>query len=144
MKKCVCDIETDGLENCKHIWCCVCKDVDTGAITVFREGNADEAKRYFCSYDRVIGHNFIGFDSYWLSVLWGVSIELDRIIDTLVLSRLAYSDIAGHSLRDWGERIGVYKSHNEDWTKWSQEMEDYCIQDVEVTLALYNKLKSYR
>lgn len=144
MKKAVCDIETDGLENCKHIWCCVCKDVDTGEITVFRDGDAENAKEYFKNYDKVIGHNFISFDSYWLCTLWDVHIPVDAIIDTLVLSRLAYSDIVGHSLRDWGQRIGVYKDHHEDWTQWSQELEDYCIQDVEVTFALYNKLKTYK
>lgn len=144
MKKCVCDIETDGLNNCKHIWCCVCKDTDTGSITVFREGDEKNAKEYFKKYDKVIGHNFISFDSYWLSVLWDVYIPLNSIVDTLVLARLAYSDIVGHSLRDWGNRIGVYKDHHDDWSRWSQEMEDYCIQDVNVTEALYNKLKSYK
>ena len=47
IKKTVCDIETDGIEDCKHIWCCVCKDIDTGVVTVFREGDAELAKEYF-------------------------------------------------------------------------------------------------
>ena len=62
MKKVVCDIETDGIENCQHIWCCVCRDADTDAVTVFREGDAEDARSYFNSVDRVIGHNFISFD----------------------------------------------------------------------------------
>lgn len=143
MKKTVCDIETDGLENCKHIWCCVCRDVDTDVVTVFRDGDAQDAKEYFKKYDKVIGHNFISFDRYWLHKLWGVDIPVSSIIDTLVLSRLAFSDLKSHSLRDWGERLGVYKDHNEDWTQWSQAMEDYCIQDVNVNLAVYKELKKY-
>lgn len=141
MKKCICDIETDGVENCKHIWCCVCRDVETGTITVFREGDEEDARQYFHNVDRVIGHNFISFDSYWLRKLWGVSIDVDAIIDTLVLSRLADSSHKQHSLRDWGIRLGVYKDHHEDWSQWSQEMEDYCIQDVNVTYHLYKELQ---
>ena len=84
MKKCICDIETDGIENCKHIWCCVCRDVDTDELKVFREGDEEAAKEYFKEYQRVIGHNFIGFDSYWLRTLWGIHIPVTNIIDTLV------------------------------------------------------------
>lgn len=141
MKKCICDIETDGIENCKHIWCCVCRDVDTDELKVFREGDEEAAKEYFKEYQRVIGHNFIGFDSYWLRTLWGIHIPVTNIIDTLVLSRLSDSSRKSHSLRDWGERLGVYKDHNEDWTHWSKEMEDYCIQDVNVNLAVYRQLQ---
>ena len=144
MKKVVCDIETDGIHNCHHIWCCVCRDVDTDEITVFREGDEDAGRNYFATVDRVIGHNFISFDRYWLDTLWGISIPIDNIVDTLVLSRLADSTLSGYSLRDWGERLGVYKDHNEDWTRWSQEMEDYCIQDVNVNLSLYRYLQKYQ
>ena len=100
MKKIVCDIETDGIDNCQHIWCCVCRDVDTDIITVFREGDQDDARQYFSNVDRVIGHNFISFDSHWLRVLWGVDIPLDNIVDNLVLSRLADSSNKQNSLRD--------------------------------------------
>lgn len=144
MKKVVCDIETDGLHDCHHIWCCVCRDVDTDEITVFRDGDADVARNFFSDVERVIGHNFISFDRYWLARLWNVNIPVDNIVDTLVLSRLADSTLSGYSLRDWGERLGVYKDHNEDWTRWSQEMEDYCIQDVNVNLALYRHLQKYK
>ena len=141
LKKTICDIETDGIEDCKHIWCCVCRDVETGTVTIFREGDSKLAQEYFASYDKVIGHNFISFDSYWLSQLWDVNIPLEHIIDTLVLSRLADSSRKQHSLRDWGERLGVYKDHHEDWSQWSQEMEDYCVQDVNVTYYVYKELQ---
>ena len=48
--------------------------------------------------------------------------------------------IGSHSLKAWGYRIGNNKSDHgetEDWSTWSQEMEDYCVQDVEVTKSLY-------
>ena len=140
MKKVVCDIEANGLQPDK-IWCCVCQDIADDSIIVFRDGDADKARQYFASVDKIIGHNFIGYDSIWLNKLWKCGIKLDKIVDTLVLSRLADSFRAGHSLRDWGERLGVYKDHHDDWSQWSQEMEDYCIQDVKVTRAVYEQLK---
>ena len=140
MKKVVCDIEANGLEPDK-IWCCVCIDPDTNETTIFRDGDADKAREFFKQCDKIIGHNFIGYDSIWLNKLWHCGLKIDKIVDTLVLSRLANSFRAGHSLRDWGEKLGVYKDHHDDWSQWSQEMEDYCIQDVKVTIAVYNKLK---
>lgn len=138
--KVICDIEANGLTPDK-IWCCVCKDIDTGEVTIFRDGDADKAREFFNQCEKVIGHNIIGYDAIWLNKLWKIGLKLDKIIDTLVLSRLANSFRAGHSLRDWGEKLGVYKDHHEDWSQWSQEMEDYCVQDVEVTEAVYNQLK---
>ena len=140
MRRVVCDIETNGLKPDK-IWCCVCKDVDTGDITIFRDGDADKARKFFDGCSKIIGHNFIGYDAIWLNKLWKTGIKIDKIVDTLVLSRLAYSLRSGHSLREWGEHLGVYKDHHEDWSQWSQEMEDYCVQDVEVTVAVYHQLR---
>ena len=140
MRKVVCDIEANGLTPDK-IWCCVCKDLDTNEVTIFRDGDAELAKEYFAECDKIIGHNFIGYDAIWLNALWKVGLKLDKIVDTLVLSRLANSFRSGHSLRDWGEHLGVYKDHHDDWSQWSQEMEDYCIQDVEVTVAVYKQLQ---
>ena len=138
--KVICDIEANGLTPDK-IWCCVCKDIDTGEVTIFRDGDADKAREFFNQCEKVIGHNIIGYDAIWLNSLWKIGLKIDKIVDTLVLSRLANSFRAGHSLREWGEKLGVYKDHHEDWSQWSQEMEDYCVQDVEVTEAVYNQLK---
>lgn len=138
--KVICDIEANGLTPDK-IWCCVCKDIDTGEVTIFRDGDADKAREFFNQCEKVIGHNIIGYDAIWLNSLWKIGLKIDKIVDTLVLSRLANSFRAGHSLRDWGEKLGVYKDHHDDWSQWSQEMEDYCVQDVEVTEAVYNQLK---
>lgn len=140
MKKVICDIEANGLTPDK-IWCCVCKDLDTNDFTIFRDGDADKAREFFKGCDKIIGHNFIGYDVIWLNKLWKTHIKLEQIVDTLVLSRLADSFRSGHSLRDWGERLKCYKDHHDDWSQWSQEMEDYCKQDVEVTCKVYDKLK---
>jgi DNA polymerase I-like protein with 3'-5' exonuclease and polymerase domains len=43
-------------------------------------------------------------------------------------------------LKAWGYRIGEYKGDfgtTTDWSTWSQEMQDYCEQDVRVTAKLF-------
>jgi hypothetical protein len=44
-----------------------------------------------------------------------------------------------HSLESYGYRLGEYKGEfgkTTDWKEWSQEMQDYCVQDVQVTKKL--------
>ena len=52
-----------------------------------------------------------------------------------------------HSLESYGYRLGVLKGEyskgktaEDAWAKWTQEMSDYCEQDVMVTKSLYEKL----
>lgn len=79
-------------------------------------------------------HNFFGYDGPLLSKLFGFSFSCDPnlSIDTLIQSRLFYPDRDGHSLKDWGERFKLYKGEHKDFSKFSQELLDYCIQDVRV------------
>ena len=51
-----------------------------------------------------------------------------------------------HSLESYGYRLGEYKGEfgkTSDWSEWSQEMEDYCAQDVEVTKKLCDHFHPY-
>ena len=90
-------------------------------------------------------------------------VPLGIIIDTLILSRLYHPNLLDidkkhawkhmplqlygrHSLESYGYRLGEYKgsfAHNTDWKNWSQEMEDYCVQDVNVTTKLWNHFLPY-
>jgi DNA polymerase I-like protein with 3'-5' exonuclease and polymerase domains len=92
--------------------------------------------------DVVVGHNIIGFDGPVLSRIWGVKIPLSKVRDTLVMSRLWNPQLeGGHSLRAWGERLGDYK---QDFTNFNggltEQMIDYCSQDVNLTVKLYKQL----
>ena len=80
-------------------------------------------------------------------------------MDTLLVSRLIWTNrkeldyqkkelplnLAGrHSLESWGYRLGLRKGDfikTGDFSKWSQEMQDYCERDVEVTYKLYELIK---
>lgn len=139
-RKIVFDIETDGLKP-KVIWCCVCRDLETKETVVFRDGDALKAQEYFKEGDLFIGHNILSFDRPVLNKLWGIELPVERCRDTLVMSRLAkQSREGGHSLANLGHLVNNEKDHYEDWSHWTQEMEDYCKQDVAVTCTVYKTL----
>ena len=88
---------------------------------------------------KVCGHNLIGYDLPVLSRLWDIKIAQDRIVDTLVISRLFNPDTnGGHSLASWGSKFGYPKGDHSDWSELSEEMIQYCKTDVDITEKLYN------
>ena len=51
-----------------------------------------------------------------------------------------------HSLEAYGYRLSAYKGtfgKDTDWSEWSQEMEDYMMQDVVVTRKLWKHFQPY-
>jgi hypothetical protein len=90
----------------------------------------------------VIGHNIIGYDVPVLERLLGTDFSSCKITDTLVLSRLTEpSREGGHSLDNWGQQLGFPKGEHSDWNTFSQDMVDYCKQDVLVNVKVYNALR---
>jgi len=148
MKITAVDIETDDLD-AKHIWIIVCQDVKTKAVEIFRKPTSDPAeamrfKHYCHSYDKFVFHNGIGFDVPVINRLLGHTIEEKDVIDTLIISRLVNFEImGGHSLDAWGRRLGLHKGDFKDFAGGlTQEMEDYCVNDVAVTVKLFERFKS--
>lgn len=142
------DIETESLD-AQHIWIIVGQDIKTGAVEVFRNLTADpvEAMRFkhYCQYyNKFVFHNGIGFDVPVINRLLGHTIDVRDVIDTLVVSRLVnYGITGGHSLDAWGKRLGLHKGDFKDFEGGlTQEMEDYCINDVAVTVKLFERFRS--
>lgn len=163
------DIETDGfLEDVTKIHCLVIRDTEDNKVYEYvfsKPYERDEGLGHLESGDILIGHNAIKYDLAVIKKLYPTfTIKEDKVVDTLVLSRLIYSDLrerdgavieqgilpsklwASHSLEAWGYRLGVlkgeYGAEENAWDTFSSEMLAYCVQDTEVTLALYNKLMS--
>lgn len=137
----VLDIETDGLRPTK-IWTCVCLEPKSGNFIIFYEESKEACKEFLEKQDLIIAHNGINFDFPVLKKLWGVDITVSQVYDTLVASRLADPKReSGHSLKEWGKKLGVYKDHYEDWSKLTDEMVDYCKQDCRVCWAIYNRVR---
>ena len=130
------DLEANGLTP-DTIWCVVTRENGVSTVHTTR----DTLCKALEGSVSVCGHNLIGYDLPVLKRLWGVSVAPERIVDTLVLSRLFDpSRQGGHSLRSWGETLGFPKGDHNDWSRLSQEMIDYCIQDVAVTEAVHKRL----
>lgn len=156
------DIETDGLEleEITRIHTMTIYDYTTDKYTRYDREDVVKGIRRLNEADEVIGHNIINFDNPVIKKLFPWY-EPKRVIDTLVWSRLVFPDIAdtdmslvkrrilpsrlvgSHSLQAWGYRLGELKGdfhETTDWREWSQEMSDYCEQDVRVTKLLHDTL----
>ena len=143
MKQIVFDIEADGLKP-TQVWVVVAKELCSGETKVFKESTLGDFAHYVkTEVKEVIGHNIIGYDIPVCKRLLGVDFSHCKITDTLVMSRLANpQQEGGHSLDNWGQRLGVPKGSHSDWSCLSQDMVDYCVQDVMVNERVYKKLLS--
>ena len=113
--------------------------------------------------DILIGHNIISYDIPVIKRIYNWFNPRGLIIDTLLLSRLYHPNLLDidkrhawkhmplqlygrHSLEAYGYRLGEYKGNfgkTTDWKEWSQEMQDYCVQDVVVTTKLCKHFHKY-
>jgi len=153
MSRLIFDLEANGLNelvldrkgnphteaDCIHVM--VTKDIDTGSVAVYREDHIMDGIRSLCNADLIIGHNVILYD---IPILQRNAYYIPtKVFDTLIISRMMFPDksnhpLGGNSLKAWGDYLGEAKSdYTGGWEKWSQEMEDYCIQDVHVTEKVF-------
>jgi len=156
------DIETNGLLHDVHeIHCIAIYDSTKEEQFVFNDRGGKsppitEALHWLASADVIAGHNVISFDIPVLRKVYPWFEYNGNVLDTLVLSRLYHPNLmeidkrrnvprmpmqlyGRHSLEAYGYRLGEYKGEygkNTDWQNWSQEMQDYCEQDVKVTTKL--------
>jgi DNA polymerase-1 len=136
--KIVFDIETTMTAD--KIWCIVCKHGDT--YYQFKEDRLHRFAELIKQTEEVIGHNIIGFDIPVVNTIFGYDVFANcKVTDTLVLSRLLNPMIeGGHSLRNWGTKLGQNKIHFEQFDYFSEDMLTYCRNDVELTERLYKFL----
>lgn len=162
------DIETDGLYNdCSQVHCVGIYDLDASQSFVFNdEGSQPPISRAVSMLEEaeaIIGHNIIGYDIPVLKKLYPWFNPKGMVIDTLLLSRLYHADILDidqkrrwqmmplklygrHSLEAYGYRLNCYKGEfgkTTDWKEWSQDMQDYMEQDVQVTTKLWQHFQKY-
>ena len=137
--KVVFDIETTL--NADKIWCIICKHNKT--YYQFTDGkNLHRFEEFAKETKEFIGHNIIGFDVPVVNKFFGKDLFTNcKITDTLVLSRLLNPVIdGGHSLKNWGTKLGQAKIAFEQFEYLSDDMLKYCRNDVELTERLYKFL----
>jgi len=139
MTRLIFDIETNGLAPTK-VWCIITKDIDTGVISSYVEGQWPTFNIAIAQAQEVIGHNIIGYDIPACEKLLGTDFSACKITDTLVMSRLADPQREAHSLGHWGEKLGYPKGDYSDWTHYTHDMLLYCEQDVNVNHEVYKAL----
>lgn len=179
------DIETDGLiPDLTKIHCINMVDRSTGQRLRFNDqplvvrrapdGTVAEAVRLLQEADEIAGHNVINFDIPAIQKVYSDFLPAGRVIDTLVYSRIIWTNIRDidlraikrrkrppewetgctqngravsctgrHSLGAWGFRLGEYKGDFPGpWDTFTADMDDYCAQDVEVTVKLIEKVEA--
>lgn len=170
------DIETDGLlRKLTRVHCLVAKDIDTGEVFQFDDSGQRESVTtgltLLMEAEELWGHNIVGFDVPAIQEIYPFFKPWEgRCYDTLILSRLFFTDMLDrdlrskpanmpgnlygrHSLESWGYRLGTLKSEygkqlHGDWSQYSPEMLEYCTQDVEANYPIVKlfqpKLEEYQ
>jgi DNA polymerase I-like protein with 3'-5' exonuclease and polymerase domains len=137
--KVVFDIETTMTAD--KIWCIICKHENT--YYQFTDGkNLNRFEEFAKQTKEFIGHNIIGFDVPVVKKFLGEDIFKNcKLTDTLVLSRLLNPILdGGHSLKNWGTKLGQNKIEFEQFDYLSDDMLKYCRNDVALTEKLYKFL----
>ncbi len=149
------DIEANGfLDDATEIHCISISEND-GEPKCFSGERIPFALKHIESAEKLIGHNIIGYDLPLLKKLCNFTPRQSvDIRDTYIIAQMVWPDIMGsdsdtstkilpkkywgrYSLRSFGYRFRMHKGDMEDFTQFSPEMEEYCNQDVRITLKLW-------
>jgi len=125
-------------------------DFDLGLGTII---SFEEHRELHRRSERVVGHNWLGYDADVLNKLlnWDIP-DISRLDDTFIMSSLFSPDIptpkgcskGAHSLEAWGIRMGYPKGDIDSFDTCTEDMLKYCIRDVEITTRLYRKMQAIR
>ena len=124
------DIETDGLLDVGTKVHCLVTINNQGLVSRYRGESVEEGIRTMLSSgETLVGQNIIDFDLPFIEKVYGIKVPITRILDTLILARLRYPEMAdidsinkrmgkpvptgklfgAHSLEAWGIRTGILK-----------------------------------
>lgn len=144
------DLESDGLlDEATRLWCAVVIDLESNKEYIFTPDNIADLLSTLESFDVLVGHNVIGYDFPLLRKLYGWEYKGEKV-DTVLISRTQRPNrlspphcpnkYAPHSVEAWGYRLGDYKLEHTDWTQYSPEMLQRCIQDTRLNVKIYHAL----
>jgi DNA polymerase I len=151
------DLETDGLyDEVTTIHCLVLHDLNRDQTFTYGPDSIAAGLEHLATADVLIGQNILFYDIPVIRKLYPFyTFAAARIIDTLITTRLIwpkeklydmdteqYTQVppklrGSASLKAWGYRLSDYKIDFKDFKEYSEEMLEYCIQDVNVTTQLF-------
>lgn len=171
MSRLIVDLESNGLlDKLTKIHCICTYDLDTGKAESFHGQTLEIGLDELRDADELIGHNLIDFDIPAIQKVYPGFQPKGKLTDTLVISRLIWANMKDldfnpkspvpggkkgkHTLESWGIRLGLLKGDYaammkekglDPWAEFNDDMLEYCENDVEVTLGLWNLIgkKSY-
>lgn len=151
------DLEANGLlEEADTIWVMAYKQPPIGDHIIEYVTDSEEIYGILEYWKKespiLIGHNILNFDLPLLSKLYGFRHPIEKVFDTLVVSRLLFPDLKvpegwvgkpkPHSLEAWAMRFGgQQKVGIEAWHEFHPSMIERCRSDVVITSRLYSHLK---
>jgi DNA polymerase-1 len=157
------DLETNGLlPTVTTVHCGVTYNTESKEYKSYRPDDIPLLIKDLRAADTIAAHNGINFDIPVIQKLYGINLHDDcKVVDTILWSKLAYYNLididsrsarvpprmkGSHALKAWGYRLaeqkGTYGEQEAAWDTFSEEMLEYCEQDVRVTVKLYEKLLS--
>lgn len=141
----VSDCETNGLVRPDKLWCLVNKELgEKGYKTWDINSGYGSFHAYAATVDRWVFHNGISYDGPVINSLIGKAIDIDKICDTFIVSRLVnYPNFKGHGLDEIGLTLGQPKTVFNDFSKYTEEMLSYCQDDVDLGTKIYKKYEKY-
>jgi DNA polymerase I-like protein with 3'-5' exonuclease and polymerase domains len=152
------DLESDGLyDKVTKIYCIVIYDIAAKQTFSYGPDCIADAVAHLATADVLIGHNIIFYDCPVLEKLHDFKSNA-QIIDTLICTRLIWpkeklydldteqypqvpaKNRGSASLKAWGWRLADHKIDFKDFSQYSEEMLQYCKQDVAVTTKLWEHI----
>jgi DNA polymerase I-like protein with 3'-5' exonuclease and polymerase domains len=158
------DTESDNLAaTATKLHCIVAVNIDTDEVYQFGPDRILEGLALLTGARYLAGHNILAHDLPLLLRLhdWAPANGC-VLVDTLITGRLVLPHVADlddqvqamkgpklgklrgrHSIEAWGARLGIPKVGADitDWSAWTSAMQDRCIADVEINVALWRLLQ---
>jgi len=171
MARLVMDLESNGLlDKLDRIHCLVVADAETGELDSYHGPSLQDGLQRLAAANEIIGHNIIDFDIPAIQKVFPQWEPSGRVFDTLVVSRLIWSDlkqrdyamlqrrsdwipgnlVGSHGLEAWGHRLGFHKGdykHEmksqglDPWATFNERMLEYCENDVALNHHLLEKIE---
>lgn len=162
MKTLIFDIETNGfLDTVTTIHSICVFDLEADKLHSFGPDTVEEGLAMLLTADVLVGHNIVKYDIPVIRKLRHKWDYKGKVFDTLVATSLIWPKdalkdrdfmavrkgnmpgglVGKQSLEAWGYRLGNYKGDFKGpWEHWTPTMQEYCGQDVRVTVDLYRRI----
>ncbi len=162
------DCEANGLLDTVSEVHCICGVplLTTDKISLYQSSlNSKNVEDLFMSYNKIIGHNIIGYDIPLIKMFYGIDLiklkGIENIVDTYIISQVLHPDrqlpngcptsllnpvtrtikkIGPHGLEAWGYRVGFKKIEIHDWRYFDEKMLERCLGDIDINKAVYFEL----